>query len=179
MTDKEEATTKPPSQSEDGGPVDPKLMKLLAEYLSSERAENGWRQHFKDSLKSIHDKIEVGHVATRDVADKVLELSTELDTHIVEEEKSIESIRGYLATHKAWQDAVDKKLRERDDWDEITGQHVVEELRQKRESDRARGTNRRKVLWWALGIVGVFATNAGTAFLSQCESTPGHGVQSK
>src|SRR3990167_7270032 len=171
----ESKSTEPPNQPE----VDPKLMKLLAEYLHSEKAENGWRKHFRESLEAIHQKIDSGQIATQDIANQVLEINQDFATHIEEEERSLESIRGYIATHKTWQAAVDKKLNARDDWDEITGQHVVEELRQKRESDRARSINKRKVLWWVLGIVGFLVTNAGSAFMSQCASTPEHVVQVK
>lgn len=169
----EESTIPPPPSS-----VDPKLMKLLAEYLHSERAENGWRTHLREQLKEIQSEIEKGRTATQTIADKVFELSTEFEHHIKEEQHAIEKIHLHLSTHKEWKAAVDDRLKDLGDWDVITGQYVLDELKAKRDSDRARKARSWKFVWWVLGVLGVLASNAGTAYISQC-SHPSHDVPAK
>lgn len=124
--------------------LDPRLGKLLAEYLQSEQSPNGSRA----TLREVKELIKATFTAAANTNERVLEVAGRLDAHV--------------ASFAEWKAHVDAKLEKHDEWSETTGNIAVQQLQ---ESVDAR-KERRQMFWKAVAGIGLVLSNLATAGIS-------------
>lgn len=146
------------------------LERELREYLSSERAANGWRNELRTALHR-------NELATQTVGRNLAALTQRFEEHRAEESEFQRLILAHSDGQREWRRRVNKRMSELgDDWDATTGQYALdvlnEELAERRESSRARKADGRRTKWWVLGLVGFLLTNLTTALVSHYTGQP-------